>query len=331
MKAFSRSRRCWIAAFIWLIGLIIAAFLAWWNVNASARDAENRLISEAGRTATQLSALLSANPSALSAPAIKALVAATMDDERVYALLVRTNRGISEGARRNYLWEPVPWDDEIAENSVQGMDPIRINGQKAGSVEIWLSPRMNEEEQTLLKHREELRFAAFATLWTLSLLLLLHHFGLWRHLMGRVNPSLPPMRESLPRPVPAPTGPAPIWINPEAGVKFCHTHASWPVISGMFRQTFNRAPALMSSLYADEELPALCHLGRILQQAAPIIGAAPLEQAAAEMQAILNDPENRLAASAVDNCARVLDQTLAALGGDGGAEEYGEKMPQEEA
>ena len=26
-----------------------------------------------------------------------------------------------EGQRRNYQWEPIPWDDEIAENSVQGM------------------------------------------------------------------------------------------------------------------------------------------------------------------------------------------------------------------
>ncbi|MDE5832922.1 MAG: hypothetical protein K2H64_08060, partial [Desulfovibrio sp.] len=88
------------------------------------------------------------------------------------------------------------------------------------------------------------------------------------------------------------------------------------VTAGMFRQTFGRAPRLISALYAEGEIAGLCHLGRILEQAAPCVGAQKLERAARDMQKVLNDPENEATAGPVEECARTLEETLLALTGD---------------
>ena len=59
----------------------------------------------------------------------------------------------------------------------------------------------------------------------------------------------------------------------------------------------------MSRLYANGEFAGLCHLGRILEKAAPCLGAARLLQAARDMQAALNDPESKERATCVEECA----------------------------
>ena len=110
-----------LALAVWAAALLLFLLMGVWNVNADRQEAENRLSSEAGRTAAQLAALLSLPAWELDELAARTIVMAAMADESIYAVKVQTNKGLLEGQRRNYQWEPVPWDDEIAENSVQGM------------------------------------------------------------------------------------------------------------------------------------------------------------------------------------------------------------------
>lgn len=318
-----RSNRRWIVFLIWGAGVILFASLGWWNIASSRLEAENRLISDAGRTAAQVAGLLSLQGRRLNENSVRAIIRAAMEDESVYAIKIETRSGIQEGERRNYLWEPVAWDNEIAENCVEGMNPIRIEGRNEGNVEVWLSPRVSEEEEALLRSRERMRFFYLTALWSVALALLFWYWGDFHRLRqawqkyraAQSNPDeLKPMpaqnrtEEQEPK--------APPLISARAGRDYQRKHpAAWLVTAGLFRQTFAHAPALISRLYTEGQVAALCHLGKMLEQAAPCVGATALTAAAREMQAALTDPSCPTRALAVDNCAHLLEQTLAALSG----------------
>ncbi|MDE7240845.1 hypothetical protein [Desulfovibrio sp.] len=334
----SRAGRRAGALLIWGAGLALLFLLGLWNLESSRRDAENRLIGEAGRTAAQLATLLAIPAWELDEITARTIVMSAMEDERLYAVKVETRQGVLEGQRRNYLWEPVPWDDEISEDSVQGMNPLKVEGQTVGSVEVWLSPRLMEEEEAQLAARERWRFGLAGALWTLALLLLLWLWGDLAAVRRRVRafgssapaPGAPDGKDK-PEPVVlglAPHAPAedadlevaaPPPVDREVGRRFQRKHPdAWRVTAGLFRQTFARAPALMQRLYADGETAGLCHLGRMLEQAAPCLGAERLTEAAGRMQAALNDPDCETRALPVEECARALEEVLAALEGGTG-------------
>ncbi len=331
--------RRWLALAAWAAGLLLFLLLGLWNLNGSRRDAENRLISEAGRMASQLAALLSLPAWERDELTARTIVMAAMEDDRIYAVKVQTRQGMLEGQRRNYQWEPVPWDDEIAENTVQGMNPLKMEGRTIGSVEVYLSPRLSAEEQALVARREVWRFALAALFCTGALLLLFWHWGdlaRLRRLLARkadeaVSGSGEPASDrivlGLSAPAadgagaPAGNAPAPAVtvapLNPALGRNFQRKHAdAWRITAGLFRQCFARAPKLLSRLYADGEVAGLCHLGRMLELAAPCLGATRLEDTARDMQAALNDPQCETAALAVEACVQALEDVLAALGGE---------------
>ena len=346
MPYITHGTRRWLALAAWAAGLLLFLLLGLWNLNSSRRDAENRLISEAGRTAAQLAALLSLPAWELDELTARTIVMAAMEDDSIYAVKVQTKRGMLEGQRRNYQWEPVPWDDEIAENTVQGMNPLKMEGRTVGSVEVYLSPRLSAEEQALTARREVWRFALAALFWTGALLLLLWHWGdlarLRRLLARKADAALPGPDASAPEKIvlglsasttegdnapdggegrapPAHGAPVPCFapVNPALGRSFQRKHAdAWQITAGLFRQCFARAPELLSRLYADGETAGLCHLGRMLELAAPCLGATRLAEAARAMQAALNDPQCETAALAVEECMRALEDVLAALGGE---------------
>lgn len=322
MSNISLSAKTAFALAIWVAGMIVFLGLGLWNLASSRQDAENRLLSEAGRTAAQIAGLLSLPGSGPDSMSARAIVVAAMEDERVYAIKIQTRHGILEGQRRNYLWEPVAWDDEIAENCVQGMNPVKIGGKPDGVVEVWLSPRSNKEDAGMLAGRERWRFIAFATVWTLALVLVFWQWGVWKRLrelwLTRNSAKNPDAVSRLINSAKeADTGETDGFhqlVSAKAGHEFqCQHPDSWLVTAGLFRQTFAHAPNLISRLYAEGELAGLCHLGRMLEQAAPCIGAEPLLSAARAMQSALNDPECAARALPVEECARTLEETLAAL------------------
>lgn len=324
MTRISNTTRIGIALAIWAAGLALFIGAGIWNVYSYRHDARNRLIIEAGRTAAQLAGLLSLPGTRADTLRARAIVNAAMEDERIYGVKVQTRFGGVEGQRRNHLWEPIAWDDEIPENCIQGLNPVKIAGRTEGSVEVWLSPRAMKEESSQLASRERWLLFAFFLIWTLMLCLVLWQWGIFRRWLklwhGRMT------REDLdekidqichPEACDKTAEPDTGVINAKAGREFQRKHPdSWLVTAGMFRQTFGHAPRLISQLYAEGEIAGLCHLGRMLEQVAPCLGAEPLLKAAREMQNALNDPDCDTRALPVEKCARILEQTLAALGCD---------------
>ena len=90
---------------------------------------------------------------------------------------------------------------------------------------------------------------------------------------------------------------------------------AWRITAGLFDRTFAHAPGLLLRLYAAEDAENLCRLGRILEKAAPCVGAERLASAAHAMQWALNDADAASAAQAVEECELALREVLEALEG----------------
>lgn len=325
MARISRRVRKWMILFIWTVGLSLAAGIGLWNYKAAEKDIDNRLIGDAARVAGELAGLLSIQGKMPNVEFANLLINGALEDERVYAVKITAEGRMLDGIRRNYLWEPVPWDDEIAENSIQGLNPLKILGKPVGRVEVWLATRSSQEEKSVFLSREIWRFICFFILWTSVLLLLLWHWGYLKaftsHFQGKMETSqdnaekiilgLCAKEKNMTTEVDN--------INPvsvRAGRKYQRVDPeAWYVTAGLFRQTFARAPELMSRLYADGEIAGLCHLGRTLEQAAPCVGAVRLLETAKEMQQALNNPDSDSDALAVDECVSALEEVLNVLCG----------------
>lgn len=355
-----------LALIVWAAALLLFLLMGLWNVNEDRQEAENRLSSEAGRTAAQLAALLSLPAWELDELAARTIVIAAMADESIYAVKVQTNRGLLEGQRRNYQWEPVPWDDEIAENSVQGMNPLKMEGRPVGSVEVYLSPRLTDEDLAQKARREVARFSLSAAFCTLVLLALLWHWGDLARLRlllfdrspglldapvagrgdapantaGDASASTAGGADSPTAPAVAATGQAAVAASPQA-VPVAHVDVSapqsdgitagavisaelghafllrrpeaWRITAGLFGRTFAHAPNLMLRLYAAEDAENLCRLGRILEKAAPCVGAERLTSAAHAVQWAINGADAASVARTVEECVLALREVLDAL------------------
>ena len=154
---------------MWCAGLLALLLPALWTVRAEREAARERLAVEARNTAVQLSALLAVPAWDVDELAARTIVMAAMEDESIYAVKVQTPQGMLEGQRRNYQWEPVPWDDEIDEEAVSGLSPLRVEGQPVGTVEVYVSPRVSQEGAALTARRETWRFALSFLCWTAAL------------------------------------------------------------------------------------------------------------------------------------------------------------------
>lgn len=164
---------------IWCVGLLALLLPALWTVREEREAARERLAVEARNTAVQLSALLAVPAWDVDELAARTIVMAAMEDESIYAIKVETPKGMLEGQRRNYQWEPVPWDDEIDEEAVSGVSPLRVEGQPVGTVEVYVSPRVSQEGSALTARRETWRFVLHFLCWTAALAFL------WRTCLRR--------------------------------------------------------------------------------------------------------------------------------------------------
>ena len=90
---------------------------------------------------------------------------------------------------------------------------------------------------------------------------------------------------------------------------------AWRITAGLFDRTFAHAPGLLLRLYAADDAENLCRLGRILEKAAPCVGAERLASAAHAMQWAVTDSNAASAAQAVEECVLALREVLGALEG----------------
>ncbi|MDD4702014.1 MAG: hypothetical protein PHI96_07320, partial [Desulfovibrio sp.] len=285
--------------------------------------------------------------------AARTIVMAAMEDESIYAIKVQTPKGMLEGQRRNYQWEPVPWDDEMDEEAVAGLSPLRMEGRPVGTVEVYVSPRLSQEGSALTARREVWRFAVSLMCWTAAL------YFVWRMRLrrnetfddngqlgstqggkaaaassaraaaltgtsGQAGGAQYASGGSVAQEESTPGGEAPASpvtpltagevVSPALGLAFVRRHDhAWQVTAGLFRHSFAHAPGLMSRLYEEGDSASLCRLGDLLERAAPCLGAERLTAAASDMQTALHGPDGLRKTLAVEECILALDEVLDAL------------------
>ncbi|CAK7024861.1 MAG: hypothetical protein DESF_01033 [Desulfovibrio sp.] len=341
------------ALIIWASGLLLLALCSLWAMREDREAARERLTVQARNTAVQLSALLAVPAWDVDELAARTIVMAAMEDERIYAVKVQTPQGMLEGQRRNYQWEPVPWDDEMAEDAVAGLSPLRVEGRPVGTVQVYVAPRESREETALAARRELWRFVLSGALWTAALAAV---FRLRRARRPECvdTAGLPPVTDGaeVPQSEDVPCVPQPVLpeaedpadalpgaatadtpesgdaeslepllpntageiVSPALGLAFMRRHDHvWLVAAGLFRHSFAHAPGLMSRLYEEGDSTALCRLGYLLERAAPCLGAERLAGAAKAMQTALHGPDGLRATLAVEECVRALDEVLDSL------------------
>ena len=176
----TRYRR-WVALACWLLAILLFLAQAAWNIMAERDAAQNRLQNEAGRVASRFTHLLGLHGE-LTAVSTDALVTGLMEDQRLYAVTVQVGDSLFSGQRRNEHWEAVPWDGEITENTVQGMSPLRREGQPVGTVEVYLARRLVQEGSDKVMQRETWRFIINTLLLSVFLAALYWHWGDLRRL-----------------------------------------------------------------------------------------------------------------------------------------------------
>lgn len=341
------------ALIIWASGLLLLALCSLWAMREDREAARERLAVQARNTAVQLSALLAVPAWDVDDLAARTIVMAAMEDERIYAVKVQTPQGMLEGQRRNYQWEPVPWDDEMAEDAVAGLSPLRVEGRPVGTVQVYIAPRESREETALAARRELWRFVLSGVLWTAALAAVFRLRRARRPENGQATGLFPvaagaevPQSEgapSVPQPrlseaaeqtevfpctvaVDAPgsgdgeslepllPNTAGEIVSPALGLAFMRRHDhAWLVAAGLFRYSFAHAPSLMSRLYEEGDSTALCRLGYLLEKAAPCLGAERLTGAAKAMQTALHGPDGLRATLAVEECVLALDEVLDSL------------------
>ena len=170
----TRYRR-WVALACWLLAILLFLAQAAWNIMAERDAAQNRLQNEAGRVASRFTHLLGLHGE-LTAVSTDALVTGLMEDQRLYAVTVQVGDSLFSGQRRNAHWEAVPWDGEITENTVQGMSPLRREGQPVGTVEVYLARRLVQEGSDKVMQRETWRFIINTLLLSVFLAALYWHW-----------------------------------------------------------------------------------------------------------------------------------------------------------
>lgn len=312
---FLNRYRHWLALACWLLAVLVLLAQAAWNVMAERDAAQRRLQSEAGRMASRFSLLLDLNGD-ISELGAAALVTGFMEDQRLYAVTVQVGDSLFYGQRRNAHGEPVPWDGEITEDTVQGMSPLRREGRPVGSVEVYLARQLVREGSDTVLWREGWRLACNVLLLTVFLCALYASWGdlgRWRaRCLGYWHRQEEGGKGRTGMPAPG-GGTA---VDMALGRKFQQAGpVGWHVTAGLFRQTFAHAPTLMLRLYTEDELEGLRHLGRMLATAAPCLGAVRLEESAREMVRALEDPAAEERGLAVETCVAHLEEVLRALSG----------------
>jgi len=296
------------------LGVFLALLLITnaWEMQTLRRDGERRLQQDAASLAKRTSLLLAGITWAMDAPAARNAIFVEMEDLRLAGMLIHGREELLEGMRRNSLWEPVPWDDLMPENSVEASAPIIMEDVPVGEVVIYLSRRALNEEFAAKARREFVRLAVLALIPCIGMALLL-----WQRIAHRAaggtescNASFmpSPLFASLYKDAPyaeekQTVPPTPLQLPPDwhsENVRRAYLESC----DAFIRNQYNSA-ALLCLLTAREDWGELREAARALREAALAINAGPLAAAALSLQeaALANTAS---AARRVEHCIHAL-------------------------
>lgn len=155
---------------LWTLLMALLMALTAWQIHATRLDAVQRLQADAQRMAARTARILAVPAWEINEVLARSLVMTEMEDNRVYGIVVNDHIGFLEGQRRNENWESMPWDDLVPDSMVEGEHALELEEKTVGSVRVYLSPRLLEEDMSAFWWREMARFGISATIFLLFLI-----------------------------------------------------------------------------------------------------------------------------------------------------------------
>ena len=166
-------RRLAGAILVWLAAIGIACFMGFAEERLVRDMLDQELAAEAARSATGIGAVASMPGWTMDETLARSLVMRVMEDRRLYAVVIRADDRMLEGQRRGWRGL-VPWDDEMTEETVQGMSIMRgPDGDEVGTVEVYLPTRLVAAQMEEVRHAIYARTALWVVFATAALLLFL--------------------------------------------------------------------------------------------------------------------------------------------------------------
>ena len=145
-------RRLAGAILVWLAAIGIASFMGFAEERLVRDMLDQELAAEAARSATGIGAVASMPGWTMDETLARSLVMRVMEDRRLYAVVIRAEDRMLEGQRRKGR-ALVPWDNEMTEETVQGMSIMRdAEGGDAGTVEVYLPTRLVAVQMAEVRH-----------------------------------------------------------------------------------------------------------------------------------------------------------------------------------
>jgi len=294
-----------------------------WEMHALRQEGDLRLQQDAGTLAKRAGLYLAAVSWEMDAPAARSAIFVEMEDLRLAGMLIYDREGLLEGMRRNGLWEPVPWDDLIPENSVEASASLMMEDVQVGEVVIYLSRRALDEELSAKARREVARVAALALLPCIASALLLRQLAVRRATPGSAMrnafftlsepiqpavtlPSFYKSHAGEQRDIPAPPLQLPQdWDNEDVRLAYLDACRA-------FIRDQHAGAALLYQLTACEDWGELRATARALHAAALTLNARPLAAAALSMQEAAL-ARTASAARLVEHCISALTQVFNAI------------------
>ncbi|MBR6468468.1 MAG: hypothetical protein IKT16_09990 [Desulfovibrio sp.] len=321
-------RRLAGAILVWLAAIGIACFMGFAEERLVRDVLDQELAAEAARSATGIGAVASMPGWTMDETLARSLVMRVMEDRRLYAVVIRAEDRMLEGQRRGRRGL-APWDDEMTEETVQGMSIMRgPDGDEVGTVEVYLPTRLVSAQMEEVRRAVYARTALWVVFATAALLLFLWFTGdLCLARIGQAD-RLGQARQDGDKAGAASAGSSSgrpaldasqrdIYhdgIESSAGRRFVADNAEgWSAVADGFRRAWRDAPDRLAVLFRQNDAGGLAREALALRTAALSLGAHRLAEESGLVAKALAGTGESSPAAALQDCRRELERVLDAL------------------
>ena len=324
-------RRLAGAILVWLAAIGIACFMGFAEERLVRDVLDQELAAEAARSATGIGAVASMPGWTMDETLARSLVMRVMEDKRLYAVVIRAEDRMLEGQRRGRRGL-APWDDEMTEETVQGMSIMRgPEGEEVGTVEVYLPTRLVATQMEEVRHAVYARTALWVVFATAALLLFLWFTGdlcLARigqaDKLGQAARQARQTRQEGDKAGAASAGRPALdasqrdiyhdGIESSDGRRFVADNAEgWSAVADGFRRAWRDVPERLAVLFRQNDAGGLAREALALRTAALSLGAHRLAEESGLVAKALAGAGESSPAAALQDCRRELERVLDAL------------------
>lgn len=310
-----------VAVSLWFLALLLTFAMTSWRIHSVHQEAESLLATQASQIAEQIANLLSTPGYALDDTTARPIVFTAMKNSSLYAIKVFSEEGLLEGQRRGAQGELEPWDGILLEKTVQAICPVDdpVTNRKIGTIEVYFRAAKALDYVDDVVFQETIRMLLTFVFVSLCLGLFFWKYADLRlealpllvRLRKNKNSGQSSTEDILQELVTKEKNKNIIDLD-EGRSHINKTQDAMNVPAALFGQVFSHTPEILARLAADESEKEIVHLGQLLAEAAPCIGASRLHESALAMQKEISSQSKEMHRAIVE-CQKNLEEVLELL------------------